>query len=103
MQEQNVKGTRQRKRKGKGIANKGAFKEMKGAETAVKCKEVKGYARKLSGKTCKGSEVPIIPKTNRIWRERKSKNGKGWWPAVSRPPTGRDRAAGQARRALGGA
>ena len=57
--------------------NKGVFKEMKGAETAVKWKEVKGHARKLSGKTCKGSEVQIIPKTNRTWRERKSKNGKG--------------------------
>ena len=49
-------------------ANKGVFKEMKGAETAVKWKEVKGHARKLSGKTCKGSEVQIIPKTNRTWR-----------------------------------
>ena len=46
-------------------ANKGVFKEMKGAETAVKWKEVKGHARKLSGKTCKGSKVQIIPRTNR--------------------------------------
>ena len=40
---------------------------------------MKGHARKLSGKTCKGSEIQIIPKTNRTWRERKSKskNGKG--------------------------
>ena len=52
MQGQNVKGTGQRKRKGKGIANKGVFKEMKGAETAVKWKD-------------------------RTWRDRKSKNGKG--------------------------
>ena len=44
-------------------ANKGVFKEMKGAETAVK--EVKGHARKLSGKTCKESEVQIIPRINR--------------------------------------
>ena len=41
-------------------ANKGVFKE-----TAVKWKEVKGHARKLSGKTCKESEVQIIPRTNR--------------------------------------
>ena len=46
-------------------ANKGVFKEMKGAETAVKWKEVKGHARKLSGKTCKESEVQIIPRSNR--------------------------------------
>ena len=43
-------------------ANKGVFKEMKGAET---WKEVKGHARKLSWKTCKGSKVQIIPRTNR--------------------------------------
>ena len=47
-------------------ANNGVFKEMKGAETAVKWKEVKGYARKLPGKTCKESEVQIIPRSNRI-------------------------------------
>ena len=46
-------------------ANKGVFKQMKGAETAVKWKEAKGHARKLSGKTCKGSKVQIIPRTNR--------------------------------------
>ena len=46
-------------------ANEGVFKEMKGAETAVKWKEVKGHARKLSGKTCKGSKVRIIPRTSR--------------------------------------
>ena len=44
-------------------ANNGVFKEMKGAETAVKWKEVRGHARKLSGKTCKESE--IIPRSNR--------------------------------------
>ena len=31
-------------------ANEGVFKEMKGAEAAVKWKEVKGHARKLRGK-----------------------------------------------------
>ena len=54
---------------------------MKGAEAAVKWKEVKGHARKLRGK---GDE-----RTGRGAR----------WPAVSRqrvnPATGRDRAAGQ--------
>ena len=46
-------------------ANEGVFKEMKGAETAVKWKEVKGHARKLSGKTCKGNKFRIIPRTSR--------------------------------------
>ena len=54
---------------------------MKGAEAAVKWKEVQGHARKLRGK---GDE-----RTGRGAR----------WPAVSRqrvnPATGRDRAAGQ--------
>ena len=54
---------------------------MKGAEAAVKWKEVKGHERKLRGK---GDE-----RTGRGAR----------WPAVSRqrvnPATGRDRAAGQ--------
>ena len=47
-------------------SNKGVFKKMKGAETAVTWKEVKGHARKLLGKTCKGSKVQIIPRINRI-------------------------------------
>ena len=46
-------------------ANEGVFNEMKGAEAAVKWKEVKGHARKLSGKTCKGSKVRIVPRTSR--------------------------------------
>ena len=54
---------------------------MKGAEAAVKWKEMKGHARKLRGK---GDE-----RTGRGVR----------WPVVSRqrvnPATGRDRAAGQ--------
>ena len=65
MQGQNVKnrtaGTKRERN-----ANKGVFKQMKGAETAVKWKEAKGHARKLSGKTCKGSKV----QTNRTSRER---------------------------------
>ena len=68
MHGQNVKGTGQRERKGKGIRIKSL--QGKGAETAVKWKEVKGHARKLSGKTCKGSEVQITPTTHRTWRER---------------------------------
>ena len=60
---------------------------MKGAESAVKWKEVQGHARQLSGKTCKGSKVQIIPRTNRTYREIKEREGH------------RDRAAGLARRA----
>ena len=37
-------------------ANEGVFKEMKGAEAAVKWKEVKGHARKLRGKEMKERE-----------------------------------------------
>ena len=60
---QNVKNRTGTKRERN--ANKGVFKQMKGAETAVKWKEAKGHARKLSGKTCKGSKIQIIPRTNR--------------------------------------
>ena len=66
---ENARAEREGERKGKGIRIKSL--QGKGAETAVKWKEVKGHARKLSGKTCKGSEVQIIPTTHRTWRERK--------------------------------
>ena len=73
--------------------NKGVFKQMKGAETAVKWKEAKGHARKLSGKTCKGKF-----KSSRELTGLNERTGRGaWWPAVSRqrvnPATGRHRAA----------
>ena len=71
---------------------------MKGAETAVKWKEVKGHAGKLSGKTCKGSKVRVMPRTLRGKGDERTGRG-ARWPAVSRqrvnPATGRDRAAGQ--------
>ena len=55
-------GTRTAGTKRERNANTGVFKEMKGAESAVKWK---GHAKKLSGKTCKESKVQIIPRTNR--------------------------------------
>ena len=62
MQGQNVKGTGRTKRERN--VNNGVFKEMQ--------KEVKGHARKLSGKTCRGSEVKFRGK------------GREGWPAVLR-------------------
>ena len=45
-------------------ANEGVFKEMKGAEAAVKWKEVKGHERKLRGKgderTGRGARWPAV-------------------------------------------
>ena len=80
---------------GKWMSNEGTGKKPR-------CMENRGrkHARKLSGKTCKGSEEQIIPTTHRTWRKGKERTGRGArWPAVSRqrvnPATGRDRAAGQ--------
>ena len=48
-------------------ANEGVFKEMKGAEAAVKWKEVKGHARKLRGKgderTGRGARWPAVSRS----------------------------------------
>ena len=63
MQGQNAKGTGQQERKGKGMRIKESSR--KGAETA----------RKLSGKTCKGSKFQVIPRTNKEMKEREGVPG----------------------------
>ena len=72
---------------GNGSKMSGKWMSNEGTGKKPRCMENSGrkHARKLSGKTCKGSEEQIIPTTHRTWRERKGKNGRGArWPAVSR-------------------